>query len=209
MRSAWLSVLLLTACASGAGSTADPSVPPTGSGPAPTVTRSDVADTASRTTVPATASPPAPGTTERTVDSGVPDVVPEGFDTTRAVVTMADGERCDVCLWLADTSQQRARGLMFVTDLGPAVGMAFRYPSPHTGTFWMQNTVLPLSIAFFAPDGSFVESFDMEPCTTDPCPRYSTPRDFLVAVEVPQGDLAEVGLVEGSRLELLDVPCDE
>ena len=204
MRSAWFSVLLLTACASGAGSTTDPSVPTAESRAAPKVTRSDVPDTAS----PAT-STPSPATTERTLDSAVPGVVPEGFGTTRAVVTMTGGERCDVCLWLADTSQQRARGLMFVTGLGPADGMAFRYPSPHTGTFWMENTVLPLSIAFYAPDGSFVESFDMQPCTTDPCPRYPTPRDFLVAVEVPQGELAEVGLVEGSRLELLDLPCDE
>ena len=97
---------------------------------------------------------------------------------------------------------------MFVTDLGAADAMAFRYTDPHTGTFWMKNTVLPLSIAFFAPDGSFVESFDMEPCSTSSCPNYSTPADFLVAVEVPQGGLDELGLVQGSSLRLVDLPCD-
>jgi hypothetical protein len=140
-------------------------------------------------------------------DVAEPAVRPEGFATTQAVVTNADGSTCEICLWLADSSEQRALGLMFVTDVGPADGMAFRYQDPHTGTFWMENTVLPLSIAFFAPDGSFLEAFDMEPCTTDSCPKYATPRSFLVAVEVPQGDLDDVGLVAGSRLELLDIPC--
>ena len=37
--------------------------------------------------------------------------------------------------------------------------------------------MLPLSIAFFAPDGSYLDAFDMEPCTTSDCPRYDTPAD--------------------------------
>jgi uncharacterized membrane protein (UPF0127 family) len=98
---------------------------------------------------------------------------------------------------------------MSVTDLAPADAMAFRYPSPHTGNFWMKNTVLPLSIAFYAPTGAFLDSFDMEPCTADPCPTYPTPRQFLVAVEVPQGGLAALGMVAGSSLELLDLACDD
>ena len=125
-----------------------------------------------------------------------------------ARTTLADGTVCEFCVWLADTPARRSRGLMFVTDLGEADAMAFRYPRPRTGTFWMKNTVLPLSIAFFAPDGRFLSSFDMEPCRADPCPNYRTADDFQVAVEVPQGDLAEFGLVEGSTLQLLDLPCD-
>jgi uncharacterized membrane protein (UPF0127 family) len=188
MRSAWLSVLLLTACASGAGSATDEN----------------------DTTVPVTAAATADATAgDTTTVVTVPAVLPEGFATTQAVVTKADGTTCDLCLWLADTGEQRSQGLMFVTELGRADGMAFRYASPHTGTFWMKDTMLPLSIAFFTPDGGFIESFDMEPCTTDSCPNYATPRDFQVAVEVPQGELADLDLVAGSRLELLDTPCDE
>lgn len=125
-----------------------------------------------------------------------------------ARATGPDGTVCDLCLWLADTGDQRRRGLMFVTDLGDADGMAFRYPDPHTGWFWMKNTLLPLSIAFFAPDGSFLDSFDMEPCTGDPCPRYSTPERFLTAVETNQGGLADLEMVPGSILEVLDSPCE-
>lgn len=136
-------------------------------------------------------------------------VQPVDFPSTRAIVTAADGTTCELCLWLADTVEDRARGLMSVTDLGIGDGMAFRYPAPETGTFWMRDTVLPLTIAFFAPDGSYMNAFDMEPCTSLTCLSYPTATDFLVAVEVEQGRLAELGLVEGSTLELLDTPCTD
>ncbi|MDW3215399.1 MAG: DUF192 domain-containing protein [Ilumatobacteraceae bacterium] len=161
---------------------------------------SDPADTAPDSTL-------KPGPDRSPVSSDQIGVRPEGFATVAARATLSDGTVCELCVWLADTASQRSQGLMFVTDLGPADAMAFRYPEPHTGTFWMKNTVLPLSIAFFDSDGGFLTSFDMEPCTSDPCPNYRTPDDFSIAVEVPRGTLADLGLVEGSTFELLDLPC--
>lgn len=196
-----MAVLFLAACAS-----------TNGGEPASDVTTVSVA-------VPEAASTAPVGTGEPSASDGVGAnaptvtdidvVVPDGFERTRALVTEADGSTCELCMWLADTAPQRSRGLMFVTDLGAADAMAFVYPEPHTGTFWMKNTVLPLSIAFFAPDGAFLSSFDMEPCTEPQCPNYRTADDFLVAVEVPQGGLGEFGLVAGSTLELLDLPCED
>ena len=87
---------------------------------------------------------------------------------------------------------------MFVTDLGGADGMAFRYESPHSGTFWMKNTVLPLSIAFYDPDGAYLDAFDMEPCMADPCPTYPTPDGFVIAIETYQGGLADLAIAPGS-----------
>jgi uncharacterized membrane protein (UPF0127 family) len=97
---------------------------------------------------------------------------------------------------------------MFVTDLGGADGMVFRYPGPTTGAFWMRNTVMPLSIAFFAADGSYLDAFDMEPCVADPCATYPTPADFVDSIEVPQGALAGLGIEPGSTLVVHDLPCD-
>lgn len=134
-------------------------------------------------------------------------VVPTGYDRVQATVTAPDGSMCEVCLWLAEGAEQRSRGLMFVTDLGDADGMAFVYPTPHSGTFWMKNTVLPLSIAFFDPAGQYVGAFDMEPCIAEPCVLYRTPDDFLVAIEVVQGRLADLGIGPGSTVDLTDVPC--
>ncbi|MEX2628011.1 MAG: DUF192 domain-containing protein [Ilumatobacteraceae bacterium] len=141
--------------------------------------------------------------------TGSSRVRPTGFSTVVARVTSADAdEPCEQCLWLADEASLRRRGLMGVTDLGAAVGMAFAYDEPRSTTFTMSNTLMPLSIAFYGPDGEYVDAFDMEPCRSEPCPSYRTPDGFTIAVEVPQGRLADLGLVPGSRLELLDVECD-
>ncbi len=167
--------------------------------PGPTIT-----STGPGTSGPGTTST-GPGTTEP--DTADPAVVPEGFERVAATVTEADGTVCDVCLWLADDDDRRARGLMFVTDLGDADGMAFRYDAPRTGNFWMKNTLLPLSIAFFDAGGTYMDAFDMEPCTADPCPTYRTPSEFLIAIETVQGGLPELGIGPGSVLTLTDLPC--
>jgi uncharacterized protein len=101
---------------------------------------------------------------------------------------------------------------MGVTDLGPADGMVFVYDGPASGPFWMRRTPMPLSIAFFATDGSFVSAADMEPCLTGrpkDCPRYSAAGPYASAIEVPQGQLAALGIGAGSRLALDTGPgCD-
>jgi uncharacterized membrane protein (UPF0127 family) len=132
-------------------------------------------------------------------------VRPEGFELAPAEVTLADGELCALCLWVAETADQRQRGLMGVTDLGPADGMVFVYDGPATGQFWMFGTPMPLSIAFFDDDGAFVSTTDMEPCVSGPaaaCDRYSAAGPYVAAIEVPQGRFAELGIGPGSRLAL-------
>lgn len=148
-----------------------------------------------------------PSASDATADDDPGGVRPEGFGRTAAIVTEPDGTECELCLWLADDADQRRRGLMHVTDLGGADGMAFRYGAPHTGNFWMKNTVLPLSIAFFDPSGAYMSEFDMEPCLETSCPRYRTPPYFVIAVETLQSGLPDLGIGPDSTLELLDLPC--
>jgi uncharacterized membrane protein (UPF0127 family) len=135
-------------------------------------------------------------------------VVPEGFEQVAATATAADGTVCELCLWVAATGDQRARGLMYVTDLGGPDGMLFRYDSPHSSAFWMKNTVMPLSIAFFDQGGAYLDAFDMAPCSADPCPLYPTPENFVNAIEVPQGMLDELAIAPGSVLTVSDLPCE-
>lgn len=158
-----------------------------------------------------TAPPPVPDPARAaTVATGFTaghGVQPAGFERAAAVVTLADGSECELCLWLADDGDRRRRGLMSVTDMGPADGMVFVYPAPHTGRFWMRDTPMPLSIAFFDAEGRYLDAFDMDPCPDGACQRYRTPDDIVVAVEVPRGALADHGLVPGSTLRLLTTPC--
>ena len=136
-------------------------------------------------------------------------VVPEGFEQVAATVTAADGTVCELCLWLAETGDQRALGLMYVTDLGGPDGMIFRYDSPTTSAFWMKNTVMPLSIAFFDQGGAYLDAFDMAPCTADPCPTYPDAGQLRGRDRGAAGDARRARRsTPGSVLVVSDLPCD-
>jgi uncharacterized membrane protein (UPF0127 family) len=142
-------------------------------------------------------------------ESGMPaGMQPDGFTTIRARITDANGDVCEVCLWLADDGDERGRGLMGVTDLGDAVGMAFVFDDTRRGSFWMFQTPTPLSIAWFAGSGDeLVGTADMEPCIGVPrdwCERYSPASGYDLAIEVPQGGLEALGITAGSRVRLIE-----
>jgi uncharacterized membrane protein (UPF0127 family) len=183
-----IAAMALAACASDADPAAD--------GPGEPTTASSMADTT------------GPATTDPITDPSADEAgQPEGFTTVRALITEPDGAVCEVCLWLADDPAERGRGLMGVTDLGDAVGMAFRFDEPTTGSFYMYQTPSPLSIAWFSPDGVHVGSADMDPCLETPageCPLYSPGAEYDLAIEVFEGGLAPLGLVEGSSVELIE-----
>jgi uncharacterized membrane protein (UPF0127 family) len=92
---------------------------------------------------------------------------------------------------VADTADLRRQGLMNLEDLGDLDGMLFVFQQDSSGGFWMKNTLIPLDIAFFAADGTFVDGFEMQPCTTNDCPSYTPTGAYRYAVEVPLGDMPD------------------
>ena len=134
---------------------------------------------------------------------GAPDrVLLEGFDEVALRVQAADGSFLAWCLLAALNAQQRAQGLMEVTDLQGYSGMAFVYEDDVQNAFHMRDTPMPLSIAWVAADGSVVTIADMEPCAADDdaCPTYAPTGPYRYAIEVPQGGLAELGITEGATV---------
>jgi uncharacterized protein len=88
---------------------------------------------------------------------------------------------------LALTTAQRSRGLMFRRK-APADGMLFVFPYESTGGFWMKNTRVPLTIAFFDSRGNRVRKLSMTPCRTDPCKIYDPGRRYRFALELGASD---------------------
>lgn len=134
-------------------------------------------------------------------------VQPQGFTTIMARVTKADGDVCEVCLWLADDAAERGRGLMGVTDLGEPSGMAFNFEDAVNGNFFMFQTPTPLSIAWFASDGSIVGVADMAPCldvASADCERYSPGSSYSLVIETFEGDLGDLGIGPGSVVQLVE-----
>jgi uncharacterized protein len=103
---------------------------------------------------------------------------------------------------LAETAQEHRNGLMGVEQLPEDEGMAFVFDEPSDTTFWMKDTLIPLSIAFVDDAGRVIGVRDMEPCEADPCPTYGIDRPFVLAIEANLGWFDRAGIVVGDRAEL-------
>ncbi len=145
-------------------------------------------------------------------DSAAPSLKVKGFDEVAVRAHPASvaprGSATKVsCHLLATTPKQQARGLMGMTDLHGYDGMVFAFPSDTTTPFYMRNTPLPLTIAWFNSSGVFEGSADMSPCgDSAACPLTRPPSPYRVAIEVQQGGLADIGIVDGSAIAV-GGPC--
>jgi uncharacterized membrane protein (UPF0127 family) len=73
---------------------------------------------------------------------------------------------------LADTPKTREVGLMNRTSMPINSGMLFLFEQKAGHCFWMNNTKIPLSIAFIADDGKIVNIEEMQAeTTTNHCPK--------------------------------------
>lgn len=125
-------------------------------------------------------------------------VVPRQLADLDLVTLEVDGR--PLLLAVADDTLERSTGLMFISDLDDLDGMVFVYRSDTTTPFHMENTLIPLDIAFFTADGTFVSKTTMTPCLTDDCPNYEAEDRYRYAVEVPAGGFD--ALDASSRLDV-------
>jgi uncharacterized protein len=98
---------------------------------------------------------------------------------------------------VARSAEERQIGLMFRKTMATHEGMLFVFEQPATQCFWMRNTLLPLSAAFVADDGSIVNIEDMAPQTeTSHCSK----KPVRFVLEMNQGWFAKRAIKPGSRL---------
>ena len=149
-------------------------------------------------------SPPSTATSATTTNPS-----PAGRAVTVTITPASGhGSPSSHCFLLADTPQQRAKGLMGRRVLGGYEGMAFVYGADSSDSYFMRNTLLPLGIAFFSQTGMFLSSAQMPPCpdTTITCPQYSAAAPFRLALEAPVGELASQGVGAGTVVHI-GGPC--
>jgi uncharacterized membrane protein (UPF0127 family) len=114
-------------------------------------------------------------------------------------IKTASGAAVPISAEIAATEKEQAAGLMNRKSLPDGKGMLFVYTRDELMSFWMKNTLIPLSIAFIAYDGRILEIRDMKP--RDLTPVRST-RHVRYALEVPQGWFDRAGIAAGDRLIL-------
>jgi uncharacterized membrane protein (UPF0127 family) len=104
---------------------------------------------------------------------------------------------------MAQTDDERGRGLMFRREMPADQGMLFVQPSG-PAMFWMKNTYIPLDLLYFDGDGRLLQiQASAPPCTTPHCPIFASAADNVrYILEINGGEAARRGIQPGDRLQL-------
>ncbi|MBN2095834.1 DUF192 domain-containing protein [Candidatus Peregrinibacteria bacterium] len=123
-----------------------------------------------------------------------------GFEKIRLVTERGDVYKLKV--EIADTFEQRQKGLMYRKHLDVGRGMLFVYIEPVLPSFWMKNMRFPLDIIFIGEDLRVKTIHEkVPPCETEPCELYSPSSRIRYVLEVPGGYSSLFKIKPGDRLE--------
>lgn len=105
---------------------------------------------------------------------------------------------------VANTEQDRLRGLMFRDKLAQNNGMIFLYPRAEASAMWMKNTRIALSVAFIDASGHILNIAEMEPFSEE---AHASSGAAAYALEMKRGWFSKRGIKHGDRIEgLKDLP---
>jgi len=117
------------------------------------------------------------------------------IETSRSICLLLD-------IYLAESAEQYARGLMFVEHMDEFEGMLFRYPRPARMTMWMKNTYLPLDMLFIRTDGSIAGI--VKATTPLSTKRITSPEAVPTVLEMNAEFTSRWMIKPGNRLLLVD-----
>ncbi len=103
----------------------------------------------------------------------------------------------EIWVEVAKTPNERAKGLMGRKRLGRDEGMFFIFEAEGYHSFWMKDTLIPLSIAFIDKEGRIVRITDMKPQTLE---SHHPPIPILYALEMKKGWFSAHGIKVGDIL---------
>lgn len=105
---------------------------------------------------------------------------------------------------IADTREQRQKGLMNRKSLPIESGMLFVFPGTSVRGVWMKNALIPLDILFISEDGVLMSWLEnLRPCEDGPCEVYRSPVPVKYMLEVNSGSIQRWKLNLGDRVLLI------
>lgn len=123
--------------------------------------------------------------------------VPAGEPQTHLPRTQLTAGMFRIDAQVAQSFKEREIGLMFRENMPAHEGMLFVFEQPGVQCFWMRNTLLPLTAAFVADDGTIVNLADMQPLSEA---SHCSAKPVRYVLEMNQGWFAQKGLKAGTRL---------
>jgi uncharacterized protein len=99
---------------------------------------------------------------------------------------------------VADSNDERSRGLMFRESMPASAGMLFVYDNPRRASFWMENTLIPLDMVFADRTGTVTHVHE------NAVPKDRTPIEggpgVQFVLEINGGLARRLGIAEGAAL---------
>ena len=117
-------------------------------------------------------------------------------DLVPLTVTTEQGEAHPFQVEIAGTPEERARGLMFRTELAEDRGMLFIFPRRERIAMWMRNTEIPLDMLFISDDGRVTQIHERAVPHSEAV--ISSRRRVRYVLELPGGTAERLGLGPGA-----------
>jgi uncharacterized membrane protein (UPF0127 family) len=115
-----------------------------------------------------------------------------------ATITLKVGKAPRIVAEVARRPGEVAMGLMFRKSLGDNEGMLFIFERERRASFWMANTLIPLTIAYLDREGTILELHDMKPLDITPVVSQSDRVAF--ALEMNRGWFKLNGVKVGEKI---------
>ena len=104
----------------------------------------------------------------------------------------------DFTVWLADSPQRQAQGLMFVRSLPADRGMLFVHDEPRPMSMWMKNTYIPLDMVFIDSSGRIQQI--VEQTTPHSLDLIRSDAPARAVLEIAGGEAKRLGLHAGQQV---------
>ena len=114
-------------------------------------------------------------------------------------ILASNGKKVGVNVEIATTTAELEKGLMNRTAMGEDHGMLFVFPVEQQLSFWMKDTLIPLSVAFIDSNGRIVDIQDMQP---QDLTNHNSVEPAKYALEVNQGFFEKRGVKVGDEVVL-------
>jgi uncharacterized membrane protein (UPF0127 family) len=104
---------------------------------------------------------------------------------------------------IAETNEQRTKGLSVKDTLDENEGMLFLFKTPSKHSFWMKNMKFPIDIIWISEYHEVVHvEHSLEPCKPHSfCPTYKPDRDALYVLETVAGFAQKYNVTENDYVD--------
>jgi len=123
------------------------------------------------------------------------------LDEESSKVIIDFGNGTEIIATIAESSEDRSKGLMYKKALDDNTGMLFIFEKEGFYSFWMKNVMFPLDILWFDEELDIIHiTEDIPPCNSETCEVYVSPNPSKYVLEVNSNFVRNHNINIGDRV---------